>query len=94
MRTNITLDDELYAQAKQLAARTGRTLSRIIEDALREMMARKDGVFAGVSARLRTVSGSGLQSGVDLHDSASLLDLMDQFEGPDQYQHGEERFRK
>jgi len=37
MRTTINIDDALLAQAKQVAARTGRSLTDVVEDALREL---------------------------------------------------------
>ena len=37
---------------------------------------------AGSPVKLITVSGKGLQPGVDLDDSAALLDLMEQFDVP------------
>jgi hypothetical protein len=40
MRTTIRLDDDLLLEIKQLAARSGKTLTSVIEDALREMLAR------------------------------------------------------
>ena len=39
MRTTLQLDDELVVQAKIRAARSGRTLSQVIEDALRQALA-------------------------------------------------------
>jgi hypothetical protein len=83
MRTTIRLDDHLLAEAKQLAARTGRTLTAVIEDALRQMLARRQQAAARPPVRLPTAPGNGLQPGVDLDDSAALLDLMDSFNGPD-----------
>ena len=77
MRTTIRLDDQLLTETKQLAARTGRTLTAVIEDALREMMARRQQVANLPRVRLPTFSGNGLLPGVDLDDSAALLDLMD-----------------
>ncbi|HYH32585.1 MAG TPA: DUF6364 family protein [Pseudonocardia sp.] len=38
MRTTLQLDDDLVVEAKVLAARTGRTLSQLIEDALRQTL--------------------------------------------------------
>ncbi len=38
LRTTLQLDDELIVQAKISAARTGRTLSQVIEDALRRRL--------------------------------------------------------
>jgi hypothetical protein len=79
MRTTIRLDDGLLAQAKELATRTGRTLTKVIEDALREVLARRDASESRKRrARLPTFAGKGLQPGVDLDDSASLIDLMDE----------------
>jgi hypothetical protein len=80
MRTTIRLDDQLLAEAKAIAARSGRTLTEVIEDALRESLARygsgKDGRKPKPIA-LPTFKGKGLQPGVDLDSSAALLDLMD-----------------
>jgi hypothetical protein len=78
MRTTIRLDDQLLAEAKQLAARSGRTLTSIIEEALRESFARRRQALRSKKVRLHTVGGHGLQPGVDLDDSAALLDLMEQ----------------
>lgn len=73
------LDDDLLADAKTAAAKSGRTLTRVIEDALREALARGT---ANPSSRspvaLPTFPGRGLQPGVDLDSTASLLELMDE----------------
>ena len=42
MRTTINLDDALLAEAKQVAARTGRSLTAVVEDALRQSLYRRD----------------------------------------------------
>ena len=81
MRTTVRLDDELLAEAKALAARTGRTLTRVIEDALRQSLAQRDGP-TGSAAPLPTFAGRGLRPGVDLDDSAGLLDVMERGAGP------------
>lgn len=76
MRTTIRLDDELLAEAKAAAARTGRTLTQVIEDALRETLARRP--EAGKPRRVQLpTSGSGGLLPVDLDDSAALLDIME-----------------
>ncbi len=82
MRTTIQLDDQLLSEAKQHAARTGRTLKAVIEDALRETLARKDTAGSEGRVRLKTFKGRGVQSGVDLDDTSSLLDLMERDSGP------------
>jgi hypothetical protein len=79
MRTTIRIDDQLLAEAKQLAAQTDRSLTSVIEDALREMLARRKQTVKRHPVQLTTVSGNGLLPGVDLDDSAALLDLMDNF---------------
>ena len=78
MRTTIRLDDELLASTKQLALQTGRTLTAVIEDALREVLARHQNQKKKDRVRLTTVKGKGLLPGVDLDDAASLVDLMEQ----------------
>jgi hypothetical protein len=77
MRTTIRLDDDLLAEAKQAAQQSGKTLTALIEDALRERLARRRAPEQREWVRLPTVGGNGLLPGVDLDDSAALLDLMD-----------------
>mgnify|MGYP001817514384 CR=1 FL=1 len=82
MRTTIRLDDDLLVEVKQLAARSNKTLTSVIEDALREMLARQRKTDERTPVRLTTASGGGLQPGVDLDDSAALLSLMEEFRDP------------
>lgn len=77
MRTTISVDGELLKDAKRRAAETGRTLTAVIEDALRESFSRRRTQRHAKRLRLRTVSGDGLRPGVDLDDSAELLDRME-----------------
>jgi len=76
MRTSLRINDELMREARQLAARTGKTLTAIIEDALRESF-RKRNTVARVRVNLPTESGHGLLPGVDLDDSSALLDILE-----------------
>lgn len=76
MRTTVRLDEHLLAQAKQHAAATGRTLTAVLEQALRESLARRSTLAKARPVRLKTVKGGGVRAGVDLDDSAALLDLM------------------
>ncbi len=76
MRTTIRLDEHLLAQAKQHAAATGRTLTAVLEQALRESLARRSPLARARPVRLKTVKGGGVRAGVDLDDSAALQDLM------------------
>ena len=78
VRTTINVDDQLLADAKRLARESGKTLTAVIEDALRERLARR--TASGQRAdtfRLQTFTGNGVQPGVDLDNSAALRDLMD-----------------
>jgi hypothetical protein len=77
MRTTINIDDDLLAEAKQVAARTGRTLTAVVEDALRESLHRRHRT-ARRAVELPVFGEGGVQPGVDLDDSAALLDLMEQ----------------
>lgn len=77
MRTTIRLDDALLRQAKAAAAASGRSLNDLIVDAVRAAIAGRSRVVR-VAEPLPTYKGRGLQAGVDLDDSAALLDLMDQ----------------
>ena len=71
------IDDQLLKRAKKLAAETGRTLTAVIEDALRLVLSTKKETSTRRKVRLKTCAGHGVQPGVDLDDSAALLDLMD-----------------
>jgi hypothetical protein len=82
MRTTIRIDEELLREAKQLAARSGKSLTALIEDALRESLAHQRRASPRGAVRLITVGGSGLRPGVDLDDTASLLDMMDAPDDP------------
>ena len=82
MRTTIRLDEHLLAEAKELAARTNRTLTSVIEEALRELLGRQRKDVARQPVVLPTFDGQGLQPGVDLDDSAALLNLMERADGP------------
>jgi Arc/MetJ family transcription regulator len=77
MRTTIRIDDQLLAEAKAQAAQSGRTLNDIVEDALRESLARRSRSTREGPVELPTFSGSRLQPGVDLDDSSALVELME-----------------
>ena len=77
MRTTIRLDDHLLAEAKKRAAESGRTLTAVLEDALREALARRSPSRKRHRVRLKTVKGDGVHPGVDLDDSAALLATME-----------------
>lgn len=76
MRTTIRLDDQLLKTAKRLAHDTGKSLSALIEDALRQVLSRRMVKQPRKAVKLTTVSGQGVRSGVDLDDSTALLAFM------------------
>jgi hypothetical protein len=77
MRTTIRMDDALLRRAKEYAARSGTTLTRVIENALREHLARRPHRAVREPVVLPTFGGQGLLPGVDLDDTASLIDTME-----------------
>ena len=76
MRTTLRLDDELLARAKQLALARGRSLTAILEEALRDLLHRQSATVP-TPLDLPTYGTGGTLPGVDLDDSAALIDLMD-----------------
>jgi hypothetical protein len=77
MRTTLDLDDELLKQVRQIAARTNRTMTSIVEDALRTALNRRSEekrrkVELPVSKRR-----GGLRPGIDIDNTAALLDILD-----------------
>jgi hypothetical protein len=77
------LDDDLLRKVKQLAAQTGRTLTAVIEDSLRETLSRRKDRKNRQRVRLITSGEGGLRPGVRLDNSAELWDLMDLEDGAD-----------
>ena len=77
MRTTIRLDSDLMRQLKQLAAETHRTLTAVIQDAVREVISRRKRPKSRSRVKLPTFPGWGLRPGINLDDSADLLDKME-----------------
>jgi hypothetical protein len=77
MRTTVRLNERLLAEAKKRAVDTGRTLTAVIEEALRASLSERPSRPSRRRLRLTTVKGDGLQPGVDLDDTAALFDRMD-----------------
>ena len=75
MRTTIRLDEALLRRAKSMAASSGRSLNDFIADAVRAAVTPR--AARSSAPAIPVFSGGKLLPGVDLDDSASLLDLMD-----------------
>jgi hypothetical protein len=77
MRTTVNIDDHLLMKAKKIAVSSNSTLSSLVETALKEMLNRRSPTPKKKKIKLVTYRGRGLRHGVDLDDSAALLDLME-----------------
>ncbi len=64
-----------------IAARTGRTLTAVINDALRDSLSHRRNAKRP-PVKLPVFHGTGDISGVNLSDSASLLEIMEKHDGP------------
>lgn len=75
MRTTLNIDEDIYRAAKIKAAQEGKTLTRVVEEALRQHLnpAGQEKPF-----RLRWVTERGeLMPGVKIDDRKSLYDIME-----------------
>ncbi|BBZ40358.1 ribbon-helix-helix protein, CopG family [Mycobacterium conspicuum] len=77
MRTTIRIDDELYRQVKAMAARSGRTVAAVLEDAIRRGLSPSERRASGHYA-VRPTGRGGLRSGVDLSSRAAIAEAMDE----------------
>ena len=78
MRTTLRVDDELLRQAKSHAARQGRSLTSIFEEALRRLLAESQRQEERKRVELPVSAATGgVLPGVDIDDSAALLDVME-----------------
>ena len=75
MKTTVEISDPLMREARKAAEREGRTLRSILEEGLREVLARRE---RRRKFRLRDGSfkGKGLQPGVDLSDWETIRSLI------------------
>ena len=80
MRTTININDRLLSEAKKWAADTHRTLTAVIEDALRLAMRQRNQKSERRQIKIPTSGSGGILPGVNLDDSSSLLDRMDGLE--------------
>ena len=76
MRTTVDLPPELLAEAKERAARERRSLSDVVADAVRASFSRAaEGGQDPIA--LPTFGAGGVRAGVELDDTAALLELME-----------------
>ncbi len=78
MRTTIRLDDALMARAKREAARRGETFTALVEKGLRLVLAEPARRNLRQSVQLPVCrAGGGTLPGIDVGNSADLLDHME-----------------
>ncbi len=70
MRTTVNIDPQLLAGAKNVATRTHRSLSSVINDALRILLRTRPEDFS-----LPTDGRYGLRAGLELDDKEPLAEL-------------------
>ena len=71
------------AEVRRFARTKGETLTSVLDRAVRELLLRQTQPAPRRVVQLPTFCGNGLQPGVDLDDTADLLELMDRADGPD-----------
>ena len=82
MRTTIRIDDELYREVKATAARSGRTVAAVLEDAVRRGL-HPSQPRAGQRYAVPASGRGGVKPGVDLAVNASIAEAHDDGAGPD-----------
>jgi len=79
MRTTVRLNDALLEQARREAARRGVTLTALIEQGMRMVLRRPSRQPERPPVTLPVCrAGGGVKPGVDLNDSAALLDRLEE----------------
>ncbi len=82
MKALVNIPDDLLQRATKLAAESGRTVAAVIEETLREGFDRQTERREEQRYELPILNLGPPLPGVDLDNSAALLDLMDDDDGP------------
>ncbi len=77
LRTTLTIDGDVLAEFKRVAADSHRTLSAVIDEALRAELARRRLASGSGATDLPVVRGGRLLPGVDLSSNAALQQVLD-----------------
>lgn len=83
MRTTIRIDDDLYRAVKERAARSGRTVASVLEDAVRAGMDPPAASVRRPAYEVRASGAGGLLPGVDVGSNASVREALDADLPPD-----------
>ena len=82
MRTTVRLPDNLMLELKQEAQRRGGTVTALLEEGARQVLAQKADEHEMKLHRIPTFSSGGLLPGVDINNNAKLLDILDGLDDP------------
>jgi len=77
MRTTLSIHDTLLRKAKEGSAQRNVSVGELVEEGLRVTLAARPKKVRGAVRPLKTFCGEGVQPGVDLTNSASLLEAME-----------------
>ena len=78
MRTTVRLDGELLRRAKLQAVETRRTLTAVIEEALRHSLSRRHGPTRYPPLRIVPFKGTGTRSGINPIKTSGLFAAEDE----------------
>ncbi len=78
MRTTLNLNDDLVRQAKQRAAAEDRTLTSVIEDALRRLLTAETSLRQEPYRVPVECGPRGMRRSIDLDDPRAIRDLLDE----------------
>jgi Arc/MetJ-type ribon-helix-helix transcriptional regulator len=84
MRTTVTIDESLYSEVKELAAKERSTVGSVIEEALRLLLREQQAHQAHLeaeSAPLPTFPGKlNLPAGIDPHNTSQIVNYLDELD--------------
>jgi hypothetical protein len=81
MRTTVTIDEALYSEVKQLAAREQSSVGSVIEDALRLLLREHNSQSLGELAPLPSVPGKlNYPPGIDPNRTSEILNYLDELD--------------
>jgi len=82
MRTTVNIDAALLADAKQVAARSHRSLGSVLEDALRQLLSTAGSAAGDEMVALPVHGRGGLRPWLDLDNRKQVADLLGDNESP------------
>ena len=82
MRVTLNIDDELYRRIKRRKADSGKTITALVDDAIRMYFARCVDA-PKPDTDLPVFHGTGVLPGINLYSHSSLLDTMEGPNDPD-----------